>query len=270
MTPSYEEITQRNMGAFTLEEQARIRSLRVAIAGCGAFGAPAAHYLARLGVGEMRLADPEAFEPSNINRQFAAYIDTLGVNKAQAVAAELVRINPEVSVRTFPEGVCQRSIAGLLDGADVVVDGLDFFKLEAEVLLHREASRRGQLILACQGVVEITTATCFDPSHPALEAMVCEQGRPSIAKAIASFFPVLPKAATPALLAKAIAGELPSVPSDVTAGAFGAGFLIDDILRTAVRRLPPHVVAPDLYVFNEDDLWIRFWDARRGAWSTAS
>ena len=69
------------------------------------------------------------------------------------------------------------------------------------------------------------------------------------------------------MLAQAVAGELPHVPSDVTAAAFGAGFLVDDILRAAVRRLPPHVVAPDLYVFNEDDLWLRFWDARRGVWS---
>ena len=150
----------------------------------------------------------------------------------------------------------------------MVVDGLDFFELETEILLHREAGRRGQLICACQGVAEITTATCFDPDRPALEDMVCEEGRPSIAKAISSFFPVLPKATTPELLAQAIAGELPFLPSDVTAAAFGAGFLIDDILRTAVRRLPPHAVAPDLYVLNEDDLWLRFWDARHGVWSS--
>jgi tRNA threonylcarbamoyladenosine dehydratase len=264
--PSYEDLTQRNIGVFTPEQQARVRSLCVVIAGCGAFGGPTAHYLARLGVGELRLADPEEFEASNINRQFAAYVDTIGVNKAEAVAAELARINPGITIRTFTTGVTESSVADLLDGADVVVDGLDFFELEAELLLHREAQRRGQLIFACQGAAEITSATCFDPAQPALTAMVCEQGRPSVAKAIGSFFPVLPKAATPELIARAIAGDLLHVPSDVTAGAFGAGFLVDDILRWAVRRLPPHVVAPDLYVFNEDDLWVRFWDARRGVW----
>ena len=92
--PSYDEITQRNIGFVTPDEQARLRGLVVAVAGCGGVGAPAAHYLARLGVGELRLADPEDFEASNINRQFAAYVDTIGVNKAEAVAAELRRINP--------------------------------------------------------------------------------------------------------------------------------------------------------------------------------
>ncbi len=268
MEPTYDEITQRNIGVFTPEEQARIRSLVVVVAGCGAQGAPAAHFLARLGVGELRLADPEEFEPSNVNRQFAAYVDTIGMNKAEAVAAEVRRINPGLKLRTYPEGVTSGVIDELLDGAHVVVDGLEFYELETELLLHREASRRGQWVFAVQGVVEITTATCFDPDRPALDDMVCDQGRPSVAKAIASFIPILPKAATPELLARAVGGELPSVPSDVTGAAFGAAFQVEDIIRVVVRRLPAQVVAPDLYVFNQEELWLRFWDAARGVWTT--
>jgi tRNA A37 threonylcarbamoyladenosine dehydratase len=266
--PTYDELTQRNIGVFTPEEQARIKSLVVAVAGCGAIGAPTAHFLARLGVGELRLADPEVFEPSNVNRQFAAYVDTVGVNKAEAVAAELVRINPRLVTRTFTEGVCGGSVAALLDAADVVVDGIDFFELDTELLLHREARRRGQWVFTCQGIVEITTVTCFDPTQATLEDMVCDHGRPSVAKAVASFVPALPKAATPELLARAIGGELPSVPSDVAGSAFGGAFLVEDIVRVAVRRLAPQVVAPDLYVLNQDELWLRFWDARRGVWLT--
>lgn len=268
MEPTYDELTQRNIGVFTPEEQARIESLVVAVAGCGAVGGPVAHFLARLGVGELRLADPEKFEASNVNRQFAAYVDTIGVNKAEAVAAELARINPGLVCRPVTEGVRESSVAAFLDGADVVVDGIDFFALDTELLLHREARRRGLWVFTGQGVVEITTTTCFDPSQAALEDMVRDQGRPSVAKAIASFVPVLPKATTPELLARAVAGELPSVPSDVTGAAFGGAFLAEDVVRVAVRRLSPHVVAPDLYVFNQDELWLRFWDASRGVWLT--
>ena len=264
MAPQYDELTQRNIGVFTPEQQSRIRSLVVAVAGCGAIGAPTAHFLARLGVGELRLADPEVFEPSNVNRQFAAYVDTIGVNKATAVAAEIARINPHIVTHTLTQGVRPDSIAALLDGADVVVDGIDFFELDTELLLHREARRRGQWVFTSQGVVEITTVTCFDPSQPTLEDMVCDRGRASVAKAIASFVPVLPKAATPELLARAEAGELPSVPADVAGSAFGGGFLVEDIMRVVIRGLPPRVVAPDLYVFNQDELWLRFWDARHG------
>ena len=172
------------------------------------------------GVGELRLADPETFEPSNINRQFAAYVDTIGVNKAQAVAAELARINPAIVVRAFTEGVCDGSVAALLDGADVVVDGLDFFALETELLLHREAAARGQWVFAGQGVVEITTVTCFDPTRAALEDMVCDAGPPvrspgpSRRSSLCCREPPRPSCST-----RAVAGELPAVPSDVTGAA---------------------------------------------------
>ena len=65
-----------------------------------------------------------------------------------------------------------------------------------------------------------------------------------MAKTIASFMPVLPRAATPELLARAIAGELPSVPLDVLASSFEATFLVNELVRVAIRGLPAHVVAP--------------------------
>ena len=218
-------------------------------------------------MGELRLADPEEFEASNVNRQFAAYVDTIGMNKAEAVAAELARINPGLVTRTFTDGVCESSIGALLDGADAVVDAVDFFALDAELLLHREARRRGQWVFTSQGAVEITTVTCFDPSQPALEDMVCVDGRPSIARAIESFMPVLPKAATP----EAACASRRRRAAECAVRRHGVG------LRCHVRRgrphprdsfagLPPPVVAPDLYVFDQDELWLRFWDARRNAW----
>ena len=266
MEPDYDEFTQRNLGSLTPDEQARMRSLAVAVAGCGGIGAPAAHFLARLGVGELRLADPEPFEASNINRQFAAYVDTIGVNKAEAVARELRRINPSLKVRIFSDGVTQANLPELLDGAGAVVDALDFWSLETELLLHGEARRRGQWVFTSQGAVEVTTVTSFDPSTPALESMVCEDGEPSMAKTIASFMPVLPRAATPELLARAIAGEQPSVPLDVLASSFEATFLVNELVRVAVRGLPAHVVAPDLLVFDQEDVTLRRWDGTRQSW----
>ena len=264
--PDYDEITQRNIGLLTPEEQARLRSLVVAVAGCGGVGAPAAHFLARLGVGELRLADPEEFEPSNINRQFAAYLDTIGVNKAEAVARELRRINPELAVRTWAEGVGEDSIGPLLDGADAVVDALDFWSLDIELLLHREAARRGPVDLHQPGSGGDHDGDVVRPLASRLSTTWSPTPVvPSMAKAIASFMPVLPKAATPELLARAIAGEQPSVPLDVLASSFEATFLVNELLRVTVRGLPPHVVAPDLVVFDQDELMLRSWDGRRAA-----
>jgi hypothetical protein len=262
----YDEMTKRNIGLLTPKEQERLRSLCVAVAGCGGIGGPAAHFLARLGVGELRLADPETFELSNVNRQFAAYVDTVGVNKAEAVAAELRRINPALAVTVWTEGLGPEMVDSFLDGAGAVVDALDFWSLGTEQLLHREAARRGLWIFTAQGAVEISTVTSFDPAAGALEGMVCDAGGSSMATAIESFMPVLPKAATPELLAGAISGERPDVPLDMLASSFEATFLVNELLRVAVRSLPPHAVAPDLLVFDQDDLTLRFWDGARRIW----
>jgi hypothetical protein len=259
-------MTQRNIGLLSAEEQARLRSLAVAVAGCGGVGGAAAHFLARLGVGELRLADPETFELSNVNRQFAAYTDTVGANKAEAVADELRRINPALAVTVWTEGIGPGMVGPFLDGAGAVVDALDFWSLGTERLLHREAARRGLWIFTSQGAVEITTVTSFDPAGGALDNMVCDAGGPSMAAAIASFMPVLPKAATPELLAGAISGERPDVPLDVLASTFEATFLVDELVRVVVRSLPAHAVAPDLLVFDQDELTLRRWDGAGRTW----
>jgi len=263
MDLDYDEMTQRNIGLLTADEQARVRGLVVAIVGCGGVGSPCAHYLARLGVGELRLADPEVFEASNINRQFAAYVDTIGVNKGEAVARELRRINPALAIRVFPEGVTPAGVAAFLDGADAVVDGLDFWSLETELMLHGEAARRGQWIFTAQGAAEIDTITAFDPAASALGGMVTEGGRPSMSRAVAAFMPVLPRTATPELIARVIAGEQPNVPLDVLAASFEATLLVNELMRVVVRGLPAHAVAPDLLVFDQEDVTLRFWDSRR-------
>src|SRR5207253_98298 len=53
-------------------------------------------------------------------------------------------INPEVRLRVFSESVTSANVADFLEGVDVVVDGIDFFAIEARRLVFREARRRGQ------------------------------------------------------------------------------------------------------------------------------
>ena len=41
------------------------------------------------------------------------------------------------------EEVSEQNIGALLDGADLLVDGIDFFAIKARRLIFREARRRG-------------------------------------------------------------------------------------------------------------------------------
>ncbi len=133
----------RNLGLISTAEQDILRKKRVVIAGCGGVGGAHAHTLARLGIGRFRVCDPDTFSVGNFNRQFGATLATVGRNKAEVIAQMIRGINPESDVEFLPEGIDENNIASFLDGADLVIDGIDFFSLPARRLLFAAARKAG-------------------------------------------------------------------------------------------------------------------------------
>jgi molybdopterin/thiamine biosynthesis adenylyltransferase len=132
MTPfDYRTAFSRNIGWITADEQHRLRGFRVAIAGLGGVGGYHALALARLGIGRFTLAEMDHFELQNLNRQTGATMSTLGRPKLEVMVEMLRDINPAVEVECFPRGVSRDDVRDFLRGADVYVDGLDFFAFEA-------------------------------------------------------------------------------------------------------------------------------------------
>jgi molybdopterin/thiamine biosynthesis adenylyltransferase len=139
----YNQAFCRNLGLIDAAEQARLRNARVAIPGMGGVGGVHLLTLARLGIGRFSIADPDTFEAANFNRQVGANVTTLGRSKVEVMAEQAMSVNPELDVRTWSEPVTEDNIDEFLRDADVVVDGIDFFAIEARRLLFREARRRG-------------------------------------------------------------------------------------------------------------------------------
>ena len=103
------------------EEQLRLLRARVAVVGCGGLGGAVAALLARVGIGFLRLIDPDVFEEHNLNRQQFATVDTLGQRKVQAAQDALAAINPATGV----DAVSCRWRREHLEDVAVVIDGLD-------------------------------------------------------------------------------------------------------------------------------------------------
>lgn len=133
---------KRNIGLLTEEEQKNLFSSRVAVAGAGGVGGLHLLTLARLGVGSFTIADPDTFEAVNINRQYGAFRSTFGKNKAEALADMVKDINPEAEIRVFKESINNDNVNEFLDGADIFIDGIDFFEIEARRLLFRKSRER--------------------------------------------------------------------------------------------------------------------------------
>jgi molybdopterin/thiamine biosynthesis adenylyltransferase len=160
----YDEAFSRNIGLLTEEEQARVRSARVAVGGLGGVGGNHVLALARIGFGSFSLADLDHFELANMNRQAGASVNTLGRSKVE-VTAEIVRaINPEADLRLFPNGITRENIGDFLDGAVAAVDGIDFFNMDARRLLFREARARGIHALTSAPVGFGATLHVFSPT----------------------------------------------------------------------------------------------------------
>ena len=100
----------RNKGLISETEQEQLNQTTIALVGAGGDGGLLAERLIRFGIGKLILTDPESFEPANINRQFAANQKNIGKNKAEAVADELLLINPNLEVIFYKEGITKENV----------------------------------------------------------------------------------------------------------------------------------------------------------------
>jgi molybdopterin/thiamine biosynthesis adenylyltransferase len=139
---SYSSAFSRNIGWVTRDEQARLRAKRVAIAGMGGVGGAHLLTLTRLGLGAFNVSDFDTFDVVNLNRQAGAMLRTMGRPKAQVLAEMAEQINPDVSIQVQNDGVHSGNVDRFLEGADLYVDGLDFFAFEARQLIFAECERR--------------------------------------------------------------------------------------------------------------------------------
>lgn len=132
----YDRAFERNRGLVSVEEQRRLRRSRVAIVGAGGVGGVHALTLARMGVGHLRLIDPDTFDLVNFNRQAGASLTTLGRAKASCMAEAVRQINPEAELEVYDVALDARNVDALLDGVDLVLDGIDFFGIDARITTY--------------------------------------------------------------------------------------------------------------------------------------
>jgi sulfur carrier protein ThiS adenylyltransferase len=82
----------------------QLRKKRVFIAGAGGLGSNVAISLVRAGVTDLTIADFDRVEPSNLNRQ-QYFRDQVGMLKVDALKENLLRINPDLKLKTVCEKI---------------------------------------------------------------------------------------------------------------------------------------------------------------------
>ena len=126
---------QTAFAGIGLEGQKKLLSSRVCIVGQGALGTFSSSFLARSGVGRLKLIDCDMVELSNLQRQNLFEQNDVGRLKAECARSHLQRINPEAEINAVCEKLTDENAQSLLGQTDLVIDAVD--NLEARECINR-------------------------------------------------------------------------------------------------------------------------------------
>ena len=143
---------------YSEAKTAAFRQKKIVLVGLGGVGLYALENLARAGIKRFVLIDGDVFEPSNLNRQLYATLDTLGQKKAEAAKARIASIDPAIEAESVPEFLSNDNIDDIVPkDADFIIDAIDDIPAKAEIILF--ALRNGIPVISSMG-----TARRTDPS----------------------------------------------------------------------------------------------------------
>jgi adenylyltransferase/sulfurtransferase len=150
--------------------QAQLRAARVLIVGAGGLGSPLALYLAAAGVGTIGIADADTVELSNLQRQIAHSVSSVGKNKAHSAGRAMEALNPLVQIHAHPVRVDADNAARLIADYDIICDGTDNFPTRFR--LADAAWRSGKTLVSAAVLRFEGQLSTFRPGHNA-------QGQPN-------------------------------------------------------------------------------------------
>ncbi|MFK7975026.1 MAG: ThiF family adenylyltransferase [Halioglobus sp.] len=148
---------------FDIAGQEKLLASCVLIVGLGGLGCPAALYLAAAGVGGLKLADGDAVELSNLQRQIAHSAKDMGVNKAESAAAAVRAINSETALEVIPRQLQEEDLAATLESVDLVIDASDNYPIR--FALNRACIAKGVPLVSAAAVRSEGQLAVFDPTR---------------------------------------------------------------------------------------------------------
>lgn len=152
------------LAGLDIEGQQRLLEATVLVVGLGGLGSPIAMYLAAAGVGRLILADFDAVELTNLQRQIVH--DTEGIDQPKVLSAQrrLQALNPEVTVEPVAQRLDAGNLAELVGRADVVVEGTDNFATRFAV--NAACVATGRPLVAGAAIRMEGQVAVFQPTRP--------------------------------------------------------------------------------------------------------
>lgn len=131
------------------EQFVKIRQTPVGIAGLGGLGSNVAWHLVRSGFLHLVLADFDRVEAGNLNRQ-VYFPDQLGLLKTEALAENLLRINPDLDLKLWPVIVTQTNVQTIFGLCSIWVECFD--QTTAKKMFVEEGLAAGKKVVGASGL----------------------------------------------------------------------------------------------------------------------
>jgi molybdopterin/thiamine biosynthesis adenylyltransferase/rhodanese-related sulfurtransferase len=110
-----------------VEGQQKLLDAKVLLLGAGGLGSPIVLYLAAAGVGTLGIVDDDEVDLSNLQRQVIHNSERIGMPKVDSAEESIRALNPDVKVVKHKTRLDSSNILEIIDGWDVIVDGVDNF-----------------------------------------------------------------------------------------------------------------------------------------------
>jgi molybdopterin/thiamine biosynthesis adenylyltransferase/rhodanese-related sulfurtransferase len=129
LTPEQRERYSRHLliPEIGVDGQQQLLDARVLLLGAGGLGSPTALYLAAAGVGTLGIVDDDEVDLSNLQRQVLHNNERIGMPKVDSAEESIRALNPDVQVVKYKTRLDASNIVEIIDGWDVIVDGVDNF-----------------------------------------------------------------------------------------------------------------------------------------------
>ncbi len=175
MPISVAELEAELVARHTPEVQAKIEAATVGVAGAGGLGSNVAVALARIGIGELVVADFDLVETSNLNRQYY-FIDQIGMPKVTALKKTVRRINPGVEFRAIYEKITPDNLKDFFSGVDILVEAFDDADQKTMLISHFLRNFPQIPLVAASGMAGFAPANMISTRKAAKNLYICGDG----------------------------------------------------------------------------------------------
>lgn len=166
--------TDRNRNKITREEQRILSTRKVGVIGLSVGQSAALALVQERSIGEIRLADMDTLDLSNLNR-IRSGVHQLGSLKTVNTAREIAEIDPFIHVTCFHEGVTTENVERfLLDGGklDLLVEECDSIGMKIVARQHAKAHRIPVVMdTSDRGLIDVERFD-LEPDRPILHGAV--------------------------------------------------------------------------------------------------